>query len=128
LKMDFEYKWNDKVILIVEDEDLNFKVLESALARTNAKILRANDGLEAIRMVKNQDLSLVLMDIQMPKMDGYLATKEIKKINGKLPVIAQTSFAMSGEREKCIEAGCDEYLPKPLNLAELLSIIDKYLN
>jgi len=128
LKMDFDYKWNNKVILIVEDEDLNFKVLESALARTDATILRANDGLEAIRMVKNQDLSLVLMDIQMPKMDGYLATKEIKKINSKLPVIAQTSYAMSGERERCIEAGCDEYLPKPLNLAELLSIIDKYIN
>jgi signal transduction histidine kinase/CheY-like chemotaxis protein len=127
LKMDFDYKWKDKVILIVEDEELNFKVLESALARTNAKIIRANDGIEAVRFAKNQVLNLVLMDIQMPKMDGYVATKEIKKINSKLPVIAQTSYAMSGEREKCIEAGCDEYLPKPLNLAELLSVIDKYI-
>ncbi len=128
LKMDFDYKWDNRVILIVEDEDLNFKVLESALARTNATILRANDGVEAIRLVQKKDLNLVLMDIQMPKMDGYLATKEIKKINSKLPVIAQTSYAMSGEREKCIEAGCDEYLSKPLNLSELLSVIDKYIS
>lgn len=128
LKMGFDYEWNNKVILVVEDEDLNFKVLESALARTNATIFRANDGHEAIQLVKNQDFNLVLMDIQIPKVDGYIATKEIKKIKSKIPVIAQTSFAMSGERERCIEAGCDDYLAKPLNLAALLSMIDKYIN
>ncbi len=128
IKMGLDYKWDNKVILVVEDEDLNYKVLESALARTNAKILRANDGLEAIQLVKDQDFNLVLMDIQIPKVDGYIATKEIKKIRSSIPVIAQTSFAMSGEKERCIEAGCDDYLAKPLNLAALLSIIDKYIN
>ena len=128
IKMGLDYEWNDKVILVVEDEDLNYKVLESALARTNATILRASDGLEAIQLVKDQDFNLVLMDIQIPKVDGYIATKEIKKIKSKIPVIAQTSFAMSGERERCIEAGCDDYLAKPLNLAALLSMIDKYIN
>ncbi|UCH14516.1 MAG: tetratricopeptide repeat protein [Bacteroidales bacterium] len=128
IKMGLDYKWDNKTILVVEDEDLNYKVLESALSRTNAKILRANDGLEAIQLVKDQDFNLVLMDIQIPKVDGYNATKEIKKIKSNIPVIAQTSFAMSGERERCIEAGCDDYLAKPLNLAALLSMIDKYIN
>jgi CheY-like chemotaxis protein len=126
-KVKSDYNWNNKIILIAEDEELNFKVLESALARTNVNILRASDGVEAVKIAKNKKCNLVLMDIQMPNMDGYLATKEIKRINSSLPIIAQTSFAMTGDKNKCFEAGCDDYLSKPFNLEELLIKIDKYI-
>ncbi|MFO7657368.1 MAG: tetratricopeptide repeat protein [Bacteroidales bacterium] len=124
----FEYDWDGKTILVAEDEELNFKVLESALCRTKVRVVRAINGYEAIDLVKSNNIDLVLMDIQMPGMDGYQATKEIKKINSKLPVIAQTSFAMEGEKDKCIMAGCDDYLAKPLNLNILFGTIGRYFN
>lgn len=123
----FDYRWQGKTILVAEDEDLNYKVLESALSRTNAKVLRANNGVEAIENIRNNHIDLVLMDIQMPTMDGYKATQAIKRINHNIPVIAQTSFAMEGEKEKCLFAGCDDYLAKPLDLNELFSKINKYI-
>ncbi|MBN2214268.1 MAG: tetratricopeptide repeat protein [Bacteroidales bacterium] len=123
----FDYKWESKVILVAEDEDLNYKVLESALSRTNARILRASNGLEAVEQMKGNHIDLVLMDIQMPVMDGYKAAKAIKKINHNIPVIAQTSFAMEGEKEKCLIAGCDDYLAKPLDLNELFAKMNKYM-
>ncbi len=124
----YDYDWNGKTILVAEDEELNYKVLESALCRTNAKVVRANNGLEAIEQILGNHIDLVLMDIQMPRMDGYKATKEIKKINNKIPVIAQTSFAMEGEKEKCIMAGCDDYLSKPLNINVLFGTISKFIS
>lgn len=123
----YDNNWRGKTILVAEDEDLNYKVLESALCRTNARVVRANNGFEAIEQIKNTHIDLVLMDIQMPRMDGYKATQEIKKINNKIPVIAQTSFAMEGEKEKCIIAGCDDYLSKPLNMNALFGAINKYI-
>ena len=123
----FDYKWEGKTILVAEDEDLNYKVLESALLRTNAKVLRAKNGLEAVEHIKDHHIDMVLMDIQMPTMDGYKATQAIKRINQNIPVIAQTSFAMEGEKEKCLFAGCDDYLPKPLDLNELFDKINRYI-
>ena len=123
----FDYKWDGKTILVAEDEDLNYKVLESALLRTNAKVLRANNGLEAVEQIRDNHIDLVLMDIQMPTMDGYKATQAIKRINHNIPVIAQTSFAMEGEKEKCLFAGCDDYMPKPLDLNELFNKINRYI-
>ncbi|MFO7446419.1 MAG: tetratricopeptide repeat protein [Ignavibacteriaceae bacterium] len=124
----FDYNWNGRTILVAEDEELNYKVLESALCRTNARVVRANNGFEAVDLIKDNNIDMVLMDIQMPGMDGYKATQEIKKINSKIPVIAQTSFAMEGEKEKCIMAGCDDYLSKPLNLNILFGTISRYFN
>jgi len=123
----FDYNWEGKTILIAEDEDLNYKVLESALSRTNAKVLRAINGLEAVEHIRGNHIDLVLMDIQMPTMDGYKATQAIKKMNHNIPVIAQTSFAMEGEKEKCLLAGCDDYLAKPLDLNELFGKINRYI-
>ncbi|MBN2350042.1 MAG: tetratricopeptide repeat protein [Bacteroidales bacterium] len=118
-----EYKWDGKLILVAEDEELNYKVLVSILEKTNAKIVRAIDGYQAVELCKTKPIDLVLMDIQMPNMDGFKATKEIKKIKN-LPIIAQTSFAMPGEEDKCKDAGCDDYIAKPLNMDELLYKID----
>ncbi len=120
--------WGDKVILVVEDVDTNKIFFDAALRKTSAKILWAKDGQEAIDMFKNNEIDLVLMDLQLPILDGYTATKEIKKINQEVPIIAQTAHVMSGEREKCLEAGCDDYLAKPIRLQILMETLSKYLN
>jgi CheY-like chemotaxis protein len=122
--------WEDKVILVVEDVDTNKIFFDAALRRTKAKILWAKDGREAIEMFKEmqQSIDLVLMDLQLPIMDGYTATREIKKINSQIPVIAQTAHVMSGEREKCLEAGCNGYLSKPIRLQILIDTLSMYLN
>ena len=85
-------------------------------------------GREAIEMFQNNIIDLVLMDLQLPILDGYSATREIKKINASIPVIAQTAHVMSGEREKCLEAGCDDYLAKPIRLQILMDTLSKYRN
>ncbi len=120
--------WGDKVILVVEDVDTNKIFFDAALRKTSAKILWAKDGQEAIDMYKENDIDLVLMDLQLPILDGYTATKEIKKLDSKVPIIAQTAHVMSGEREKCLEAGCDDYLAKPIRLQILMETLSKYLN
>ncbi len=120
--------WTGKKFLIAEDEDLNFKVLQIALKRSGAIIIRAVNGLDAMNKVKeNRDIELVLMDIQMPVMDGYESMQAIKKIRPNLPVIAQTAFALLEEQSKCIEMGFNDYLSKPIKLDELFSKIDKQL-
>lgn len=121
------YNWNNKTILVAEDEDLNYKVLDTCLSRTNAQVIRAIDGATAIEICKNQKIDIVLMDIQMPGMDGYEATQEIKKMNNRTPVIVQTSFAMAGEKEKCLQAGCDDFVSKPLNIDMLLQKIEHFI-
>jgi signal transduction histidine kinase/CheY-like chemotaxis protein len=121
------YDWATKTILVAEDEELNYKVLDSCLSKTNARILRASDGEKAVEIFRNEKIDIVLMDIQMPIMDGYIATQIIKKINKSVPVIAQTSFAMANEKEKCLNAGCDDYLTKPLDLEKLLSTINRLI-
>ncbi|WP_010663582.1 response regulator [Marinilabilia salmonicolor] len=120
--------WGDKVILVVEDVDTNKIFFDAALRRTSAKILWAKDGQQAIDLFKENNVDLVLMDLQLPVMDGYTATREIKKINPDIPVIAQTAHVMSGEREKCMEAGCDDYLAKPIRLQILIETLSRFLN
>ncbi len=120
--------WEDKTILVVEDVDTNKIFFDAALRRTKAKIIWAKDGQEAIDMFRDNKIDLVLMDLQLPVMDGYTATREIKKINPDIPVIAQTAHVMSGEREKCMEVGCNDYLAKPIRLQILIETLSKYLN
>lgn len=120
--------WGDKVILVVEDVDTNKIFFDAALRKTHAKILWAKDGQEAIDMFKQNVIDLVLMDLQLPIIDGYTATRELKKINKRIPIIAQTAHVMSGEREKCLEAGCDDYLAKPIRLQVLMETLSKFLN
>lgn len=120
--------WKSKTILVVEDVDTNKIFFDAALRRTNARILWAKDGKEAIDIFKENEVDLILMDLQLPVMDGYTATREIKKIDSEVPIIAQTAHVMSGEREKCLEAGCDDYLAKPIRLQILIDTLSKYLN
>jgi PAS domain S-box-containing protein len=123
------FDWHDKTILVVEDDKQSYHFLRELLKRTGANIKRAANGFEAIETCRNDlSIDLVLMDIQMPKMNGYDATREIKKIRKELPVIAQTAYAMAGDREKSIQAGCDDYITKPLNIESLLPKINQFIH
>ncbi len=119
--LSLEVDWSYRTILIVEDVLPNFKYLKSALARTKARFEHAATGRDAIaRCTANKNIDLVLMDIHLPDISGLVATREIKKIRSDVVVIAQTAFVFSGEREKCFEAGCDEYIAKPIKSSELI--------
>lgn len=121
------FNWLGKTILIAEDEDANYTLLHLFLRNTGSKIIRANNGKEAVEIVKSQLVDLVLMDMKMPVMDGYEATANIKQLVPALPVIAQTAFALSSDRLKAIEAGCDNYISKPISSKNLIRIISRYL-
>jgi CheY-like chemotaxis protein/serine phosphatase RsbU (regulator of sigma subunit) len=122
------YNWEGKTILVAEDDDANFLLLQKALERTNAEIIHAENGKEAVNMVKlNPDIDLVLMDIRMPIMDGIEATSQIKMFRSDLPIVVQTAFTMSSEKEKSFKAGCDDYISKPINIKELYATVSKYL-
>lgn len=119
--------WADKNILVAEDDDLNFKVIETALRSSKAYVIRAHNGLEALEAYERHHIDVTLMDIQMPEMDGYEATKRIKRSYPGTFVIAQTAFAMAGEKDKCKAAGCDDYISKPIRLAELYEKLNRVL-
>jgi CheY-like chemotaxis protein len=126
---DKETKWNEKTILIVEDEVNSFAYLEVLLSASAIKTIHAWDGKEAVEMIKeNHGISLVLMDMKMPVMDGYEATALIKKIRPELPVIAQTAFALSHDKEKSLLAGCDNYISKPIQKNDFFELLAGYLN
>ncbi len=119
--------WHDKTLLVVEDEDHNYAYIHEILKRTQATIIRAENGVRAIEKVKQESIDLVLMDIKLPEMDGYNATAEIKKLRPSLPVIAQTAFAMEKERIACLKAGCDDYIAKPYEPSKLIERIRAFL-
>jgi signal transduction histidine kinase/CheY-like chemotaxis protein len=122
------YNWEGKTFLVAEDEEDNFRYIEVALALSNASLIWARDGKEAVEIFRKVgNIDLVLMDIKMPFMDGYSATQEIKKLSNSVPVIAQTAYAMSEEREKSFAAGCDDYIAKPIGYDDLLRIIHKFV-
>ena len=115
-------------ILIAEDVESNFLYLKAVLSKLNANVFWAKNGLEVLDICeKEKKMDLVLMDLQMPEMNGYEATQILKKKYPDLPVVAQTAFAMSDDREKALDAGCDDYLAKPIKSKDLLSITQKYL-
>ncbi|MFW5804622.1 MAG: response regulator, partial [bacterium] len=124
--IDKELNWSEKTILVAEDEEYNFLLINEVVKKTGVKIVWAKDGLEAVELFGKQHVDLVLMDIKMPNMDGFEATVKIKEMNSKVPVIAQTAFAMTDEKEKSFEAGCDGYLAKPIKPRELLITISQF--
>lgn len=123
-----DFNWKDLSILIVEDNLVSYKLLEISLTKTGCSILHAENGVQAIEMVKKKpEIDVVLMDIQLPVMNGYDATREIKKFKPELPVIAQTANAMDSDRIKCLDAGCSDYVTKPIVLNDLMPIIEMYV-
>ena len=117
-----------KNILIAEDDEVSYKLIETILNDKLINLIWAKNGKEAVLLFKeNRDIDLIFMDIKMPVMDGIEATKEIRKMNKKVPIIAQTAFALSGDREKALAAKCNDYLSKPLKKQELIQLVNTYL-
>lgn len=121
--------WKSKTILIVEDEEMNLLFLKKLLESSQVNILECRTGKEAVEQVqKNSEIDLILMDIKLPEMDGITATRIIKSIHKDIPIIAQTAFAMKGDMEEFIEAGCNDYISKPIRLETLIKKIEFYFS
>ncbi len=119
-------KQENMSVLIVEDDETNYLYFHVVLKDKVRKTDHARNGREAVEKIHHHHYDLVLMDIKMPVMDGYNATQEIKKYRPELPVIATTAYATQEEKEKALEAGCDEYLSKPVKKEELFALLEKY--
>lgn len=125
---DATFSWKGKTVLIVEDNETSNIYFEAALRKTYATLIWAKNGLDAVEIVKNNaQIDLILMDINMPKMDGIEATRIIKSIHPEIIIVVQTAFILSGEERMCQEAGCDEFITKPIRLNYLLNTINRYL-
>lgn len=123
------FDWGNKTILIVEDNKNNYDLLATFLKKTHAKILWVTDGVDAVSACKeNKDLDLILMDIQLTSMSGLEAIRKIREFNTEIPIIAQTAYAMVGDRQKSMDAGSNDYISKPIRRKVFLSVISKYLN
>jgi two-component system, cell cycle response regulator DivK len=118
-----------KRILVVEDQEDNRQILRDLLATTDYQVVEAENGEAALAAVAKQRPDLILMDIQLPILDGYEATRRIKADPAlrSIPIIAVTSYALSGDEEKARAAGCDDFVPKPYSPRQLLAKIRRYL-
>jgi len=118
-----------KRILVVEDEEDNRQILRDLLATSGYEMVEAEDGEQALAAVDLHRPDLILMDIQLPIMDGYEATRRIRAnpANKRIPIIAVTSYALSGNESMALAAGCDAYVPKPYSPRELLAKIREFL-
>jgi signal transduction histidine kinase len=117
-----------KTILIAEDEDSNFMLLEALMEDMNISIIRAINGIEAVELCSSsKKIDLVLMDIKMPMMDGFEATRKIRKFNTSLPIIAQTAFTSEADKREAIVCGCNDFITKPIRNELVISKVSEYL-
>ncbi|ETR74069.1 MAG: hypothetical protein OMM_00477 [Candidatus Magnetoglobus multicellularis str. Araruama] len=117
---------NSPSILIVDDNPFNREMLGDILKTNKCRVDKANNGKEALEKISSNTYNIIIMDMLMPGLDGFETTKQIRKMGLQTPVIAHTSMSMKKDRRRCMEAGCDEFLPKPINTGNLLSLIKKY--
>jgi CheY-like chemotaxis protein len=118
-----------RTILVIEDNPLNMKLVKGLLKIGNYQMLEANDAESGIQLIREQQPDLVLMDIQLPGMDGLAATKILKEDTDlkDIPIVALTSYAMQGDKEKALEAGCSGYIAKPIDTRKFLETLAQYL-
>jgi CheY-like chemotaxis protein len=116
-------------ILLVEDNEMNADMLSRRLQRAKYEVVVAKDGAEAVEMAKSAGPDLILMDMNLPVLDGWQATQQLKGMPETfgIPIIALTAYAMAGDREKALGAGCDDYDSKPIELPRLLEKIERLL-
>ncbi|NVO08649.1 MAG: tetratricopeptide repeat protein [Bacteroidales bacterium] len=122
-----ELDLSNKTIIVAEDVTSNFMLIKAYLKRTNVNLLWAKDGKEVIRMLENSDVNLILLDIQMPIMDGLKTIEVIRATGNKIPIIIQTAFVLSGEIEKCFSLGCNDYLTKPISKDDLINKVSLFI-
>ncbi len=123
------YNWENKTILIAEDEKSNIEMIKLVLQKTNVNIIHVQNGKDAIKKCKElKEIDLILLDIKMPKLNGLDATREIRKFNKKIPIIAFTAYAMPADQQKARKAGCTDFIAKPIKKDKLLEKLDHYLN
>jgi len=114
-------------VLIVEDDESNCQILTLSIRKFAKEIIISSFGDEAVEICRNNpDIDLILMDMQLPEMDGYEATRLIRKFNTTVVIIAQTAYALYGDKEKTLEAGCTDYISKPIKRENLTKLIQKY--
>ena len=124
-----KYYWDNKTILIGEDEKSNIEMIKLVLQKTNVNIIHVQNGKDAINKCKElNEIDLVLLDIKMPKINGLDATREIRKFNKTIPIIAFTAYAMPADQQKTRKAGCTDFIAKPIKKDKLLGKLDHYLN
>jgi CheY-like chemotaxis protein len=125
-----DYTWKNHTVLVAEDDPLNFRYIELLLSRrTGINIIWAKDGQEAVNICKNNDaVDIVLLDLQLPEMDGLHSLQLIKNRNPYLPVIIQTANSWNDEEETCLQAGCDAFFNKPLDMDQVLIAMKKCLS
>ena len=119
----------DKNVMVVEDNEKNRKLMRVVLKAKGYNVIEAATGEEALNILRNQKPDIILMDIQLPGIDGITLIKQIKATTAlkDTPIIAVTAYAMKGDEEKIMEAGCDAYVSKPINTQELPLIVEKYI-
>ncbi len=121
--------WQGKKVLVVEDTDTNYFLVEALLSEYGVELSRTITGDEAIKEISdNPNYDLVLMDIQLPGINGYEATTEIRKFNTDIPIIAQTAFAMYDDVVRALDSGCNDFIAKPIKTKKFIALIDKYLS
>jgi two-component system cell cycle response regulator DivK len=117
-----------QIILLAEDDKLSSSYFQAVLAGEGFKVIHVDNGVDAVRIVRdNPDISLVLMDIKMPKKSGIEAAQEIRSFNESVPLIAQTAFALAGDKETIMKVGFNDYITKPINRKDLISIVKRFL-
>ncbi len=122
-----DYKVKGLKILIAEDDIESQYLITTVIKQFGREVMKAATGVEAVELCRtNPDIDLILMDVRMPVLNGYEATQQIRKFNKEVVIIAQTAYAMAGDREKAIDAGCSDYLPKPIKINDLKGLIYKY--
>ncbi|MHA7108694.1 response regulator [Sunxiuqinia elliptica] len=125
----FKPSLSGRTVLVVEDNEVSRIYFKVALEKAQADVIMAGDGREAVRLFQeNEQIDLVLMDLNMPGLNGFEATKMIKALRPNVPVIAQSAYVMAGEELDSINAGCDEFLSKPVRLNDLFAMLERYLS
>ncbi len=124
---DISYNFSNFTIMIAEDTPYNYEYLYSILQKTGANVVWAKDGIDVLKIYNSTKIDLILMDIQLPEINGYEATSQIRLTNQAIPIIAQTAYAMAEDRKKCLDAGCNDVLVKPIRMEAILNTVARYL-
>jgi CheY-like chemotaxis protein len=125
----YDYDFSNRVILVVEDNHISFKLISAVLSQVQATVVHATNGRQAIDLCASEKhFDMVLMDVQMPEVNGLEATREIKRMRPDLVVVATTANAYAEDELACMKAGCDAFIPKPLNFKNMFELMQSFFD